>query len=332
VIVGAATFVVCLIGIPWLPDAASEEGELIDDIYLFASIISIIIFAIVVAVSLYAVFKFRAKDGDEDDGKHIHGHTGLEIFWTAIPTALVTAIAVWSGVVVVKNDSIPAEHRVVNVRAWQFAWSFSYPDLPPGPDGRPVELGELVLPVGESVELQMRSPDVIHSFWVPEWRQKQDVVPGITTLYRITPTLVNRDGYDIVCTELCGIGHSVMRSSVRVLPRDEFDVWLAETRDRILNPPDTGGGEGGQLFASAGCNGCHALQAAGSTAAIGPDLDKVLPGQSADQVLESIVDPGARITDGYQDGVMPTDYGERLGEDQLAALVGYLVESAAGGS
>jgi mono/diheme cytochrome c family protein len=120
-----------------------------------------------------------------------------------------------------------------------------------------------------------------------------------------------------------------MRSQARVVSAEEFDRWLEEQR---AGPPDAGGeGEGAAVFASAGCAGCHALQAAGSTAAVGPDLDKVLPGQSADQITESIVDPSARISEGYQD-IMPQDYGERLSADQLDALVQYLIESSSGSS
>jgi len=318
VVIGAVTFVISLIAIPWLPKVASEQGERIDDIYLFTVAICIVVFAVVAAVSVYAVFKFRAKPGDIEDGKPIHGHTGIEIVWTIIPTILVTAIGIWSAIVVVQNDDLPEGHRIVNVEARQFAWSFNYPDEADGLND--MRMGELVVPVGEPLELHMRSPDVIHAFWVPEWRQKQDVVPGITTFYRITPTEVGV--YPIICTELCGLGHSVMRNQVRVLSQPDFDAWLAEKRAAV----DAGGADlGGNVFANLGCAACHALDAAGATGAVGPDLDSVLPGQSADQVRQSLVDPNAVITEGFSEGIMPS-FGS-VPEDQLEPLIEYLVGS-----
>lgn len=322
VVIGAITFVISLIAIPWLPKVASEQGERIDDIYLFTSIICIVIFAIVAALSIYAVFKFRAKPGDMEDGKPIHGHTGIEIVWTIIPTVLVTAIGIWSAIVVVQNDDLPDEHRIVAVEARQFAWSFNYVDERDGLNG--MQVGELVVRLREPVELQMTSPDVIHSFWVPEWRQKQDVVPGITTVYRITPTEVGT--FPIVCTELCGLGHSVMRNQVRVLDDADFDAWLEEMKGAVDNGGDA---LGATVFANQGCAACHALDAAGAAGAVGPDLDSVLPGQSADMIRDSIVNPNAVISEGYSEGVMP-GY-ESLPEDQLDALVDYLVTSVEGG-
>lgn len=315
--IGAASFVVSLIGIPWMPKVGSEQGERIDTVYLLASVISLVIFAIVAAASIYAIFKFRAKPDDEEDGKPIHGHTGLEIVWTLIPTLLVTGIAVWSGVVVVQNDRLPKDHMVIEVTGAQFAWAFKYPDLN-------ITTGELVLPVDRPVELQLRSNDVIHSFWVPEWRQKQDAVPGITTTYRITP---NREGtFAVVCTELCGLGHAVMRAQTRVLPQAEYDQWVADQQAAV-----DGGGDnlGKAAFVNNGCGSCHVLADANGNGAVGPNLDETLAGQTADAVRESIVDPSAVIAAGYQDNVMPKTY-DTLSQDELDALVDYLVKTTSG--
>jgi cytochrome c oxidase subunit 2 len=320
VVIGAVSFAISLIAIPWLPEVTSEEGVRIDRIYLFTAIISIVIFAIVAALSIYAVFKFRAKPGDLEDGKPIHGHTGIEIVWTIIPTILVTAIGIWSAIVVVQNDDLPEGHRIVNVEARQFAWSFSYPDEADGLQG--MTMGELVVPVDEPIELHMTSPDVIHSFWVPEWRQKQDVVPGITTHYRITPTEIGT--FPIICTELCGLGHSVMRNRVRVLSAEEFEVWRTEKQTAV----DAGGDAlGASVFTNAGCAGCHTLAAAGAAGNIGPDLDSVLPGQSAEAIRESLVDPGAVISEGFSGGMPPFD---NLSDEELDALVEYLITSVEG--
>ena len=208
--------------IPWLPDAASKEADAIDEVYWFVAIICGLIFALVAGVSLYACWKFRAAPGDEDDGSPIHGHTGLEIAWTAIPTVLVTAMSVWSAIALIQVEDIPDKHRRIEVTGQQFAWRFTYPDLDRSE-------GELVLRVDEPVELVLTAQDVIHSFWVPEFRMKQDAVPGVETRTVITPTKLGT--YDVVCTELCGLGHAAMRAQVRVLPAAEYDRWADEGRE-----------------------------------------------------------------------------------------------------
>jgi cytochrome c oxidase subunit 2 len=201
----------------WLPESASDEAGRIDFVFWFVTAICIFIFAVVAAVLIYAVWKFRAKPDDDSDGPPIHGHTGLEILWTAVPTLLVTAIAVVSAVVLAKNDAAGATPLRVDVFGQQFFWSYSYP----GYDDK--ESSILRLPVDRSVVLTMHSKDVIHSFWVPEFRQKQDVVPGINPTVHITPNKVGT--YPVVCTELCGLGHALMRSRVVVMEPGAFETW-----------------------------------------------------------------------------------------------------------
>src|SRR5918998_5559497 len=157
--------------IPWLPDQASKEADWIDATYWFVAIICAVIFALVAGVSIYAGWKFRAPPDDMDDGSPIHGHTGIEIVWTAIPTVLVVAMSVFSGYALAQAEDIPDDHGTVRVSAQQFAWSFTYPELDRTE-------GELVLEEDEAVQLLLTAKDVIHSFWVPEFRMKQDVVPG----------------------------------------------------------------------------------------------------------------------------------------------------------
>jgi cytochrome c oxidase subunit 2 len=201
----------------WLPKSASDEAGRIDFVFWFVTGICIFVFAIVAAVSILAVVKFRAKPDDDSDGPPIHGHTGLEILWTAVPTLLVTAIAIVSAIVLAKDDAAGANPLRVNVYAQQFFWSYSYPSY-----GNK-ESSILRLPVDRSVVLRMTSRDVIHSFWVPEFRQKQDVVPGIHPTLHITPNKVGT--YPAVCTELCGLGHGLMRSRVIVMEPEAFERW-----------------------------------------------------------------------------------------------------------
>jgi cytochrome c oxidase subunit 2 len=205
----------------WLPKSASDEAGRIDFVFWFVTGICIFVFAIVAAVSVLAVVKFRAKPDDDSDGPPIHGHTGLEILWTAVPTLLVTAIAIVSAIVLAKDDAAGANPLRVNVYAQQFFWSYSYP----GYGNKDSSI--LRLPVDRSVVLRMTAKDVIHSFWVPEFRQKQDVVPGIHPTLHITPNKVGT--YPVVCTELCGLGHGLMRSRVIVLEPEAFERWATRT-------------------------------------------------------------------------------------------------------
>jgi cytochrome c oxidase subunit II len=201
----------------WLPPARSEEAGRIDFVFWFVTGICIFIFAIVAAVSIFAVLKFRAAPDDDSDGPPIHGHTGLEIAWTAVPTMLVTAIAVVSAIVLAKDDAAGANPLRVEVTAQQFFWSYSYPTY--GNKKSAV----LRLPVDRSVVLHMTALDVIHSFWVPQFRQKQDLTPGTNPTLHITPNKVGT--YPVICTELCGAGHALMRSRVVVMEPGAFERW-----------------------------------------------------------------------------------------------------------
>ena len=216
VLAGAIASAVALIP-DWLPPSASKEAGRIDFVFWFVTGICIFIFAIVAAVSVLAVLKFRVKPDDDSDGPPIHGHTGLEILWTAVPAVLVTAIAIVSAIVLAKDDAAGANPLRVNVFAQQFFWSYNYP----GYDNKKSSI--LRLPLHRSVVLKMHAKDVIHSFWVPEFRQKQDLVPGINPTLHITPNKLGT--YPVICTELCGLGHALMRSRVIVMKPEAFDEW-----------------------------------------------------------------------------------------------------------
>jgi len=314
-----ATLVAVLI--PWLPDSASEEMDRIVFTYWFATIICIGIFALVAAVIIEAVWAFRVQPDDDTDGPPIHGHTGLEVAWTVVPAVLVIAIGIVSAVVLSKNADAGSNPLTVKVFAQQFAWRFDY-------EGG-VQSDVLVMPVDRSVEFELESADVIHSIWIPEMGQKQDVVPGVTQKIVITPTRTG--SFTLICTELCGLGHSTMRAPVRVLEQAAFAKWLEQ---HGAGEEEGGGGDAAALgkttFASAGCGGCHAFTPAGTDAEIGPSLDNLAADAEkageplADYIRESVVDPGAYIVPGYQDGVMPTTFGDTLKPAELDGLVAFL--------
>jgi cytochrome c oxidase subunit II len=319
VAVGGALALVAVL-IPWLPSADSEEAGPVDRVYWVVTIICIAIFALVAGVSVYAVWKFRAAPDDLDDGSPIHGHTGLEVVWTAVPAALVTAISVYSGVVLTQIERIPKDHRVIEVTAQQFAWSFTYPEAK-------VTSGQLTLPIGETVELKLTARDVIHSFWVPEWRMKKDAVPGVQTNVVVTPSKLGT--FTVVCTELCGLGHATMRARAVVMTKQGYENWLREQK-RLAAA--AGSAQGKTLFTQQ-CGTCHVLADAGTAGEVGPDLDEVLPGKDADFIRESIVDPNAEIAQGFASpSAMPGNFGEALSQQQLDSLVEYLMETAGKGS
>lgn len=222
-IVAAATTAIAVL-VPWLPPSAAEERDRIDVTFWLTTGICIFIFAVVVSLILFALLKFRARPDDDTDGPPIHGHTGLEIAWTAVPALLVTTIAVVAAVVLTQNSNAGSNPLRVNVVAQQFAWQFEYVNG----TAEGVKATTLRLPLGRTVELSMRSKDVIHSFWVPQFGQKMDVLPWVdeyphANKLPITPTKLGT--FPIICTELCGLGHSLMRSTVIVMRSGEFDRW-----------------------------------------------------------------------------------------------------------
>lgn len=239
-LLAAAAATAVAIFIPWLPDQASKEGGRIDFVFWFVTAICIGIFSVVASLSVYSLVKFRAKPDDDSDGPPIHGHTGIEITWTVIPLVLVLAMIIVSSVALARNDRDPANSMRVEVLGQQFAWLVAYP--PEGAaedmdgfvcfdvresggqvDDRCKSSPNLMLPLDRPVRLHLTARDVIHSFWVPEFRQKQDAVPGLTTEITVTPTKLGN--FPFICTELCGLGHALMRTRAIVLPESEFESW-----------------------------------------------------------------------------------------------------------
>lgn len=222
-VIGGITTAVAVL-IDWIPQQAADEAPRVDNLMWFVVWASVVIFTLVATLLVYSAWRFRAAPGDESDGPPTHGNTKLEIVWTVVPTLLLIAMAVWAYLVLSDNEASAENRLFVDVTAQQFAWDYSYP-------GTNVGSGDLRVPAGRQVELQMRSKDVIHDFYVREFRVKEDVVPGITTRLRFTPT---RPGtYQVICAELCGVGHAVMRSRVIVMQPAAFDAWLAKAKAQV---------------------------------------------------------------------------------------------------
>ena len=223
VVIGGITSAIALF-IDWIPLQASEQADRVDPLMWFVVWASVVIFTLVATVLVYSAWKFRAAPGDEGDGPPVHGNTKLEIVWTVVPTLLLVVMAVWAYLVLSDNEALAQDRLVVDVTAQQFAWDYSYPDGNVG-------TGDLRVPVGRQVELRMRSKDVIHDFYVKEFRVKEDVVPGITTRVVFNPSRTGT--YQVICAELCGVGHAVMRSRVIVMEPAAYDAWLANAKAQV---------------------------------------------------------------------------------------------------
>ncbi len=235
-----------------LPTAASVEAAQIDNLFNAMMAIATGLFLLVQGALLYSLFAFRKRKGDETDASPIHGNVPLEIVWTAIPSAIVLWLAIYSfdvyqsvnsggfmgsdhmahaqsKVVNVSNQTQLADmgsgmanpiddSLVINVKGLQYAWLFYY-------DGTDIVSGDLHVPAGRPVELNINAQDVIHAFWVPEFRLKQDAVPGAETHLAFTP---NKTGnYPIICAELCGAYHGAMKTRVIVETPEEYEAWYS---------------------------------------------------------------------------------------------------------
>jgi len=238
-----------MVNIDWLGmDGSTEKGPIITLLNV-TIVLSQLVFSVVMVMMIYAIWKYRAKPGDESDGEPIHGNTKLEVIWTAIPTLIVIALGAYSTVVLNDIEAEASNSMKVEVTAQQFAWRFDYPD-----EG--VTSNELHVPAGTQLDLELNALDVIHSFWVPEWGIKRDLVPGsdlpggddIDNTVRVTPDVEGT--YSVVCTELCGWGHATMRAAAVVESQEDFDAWIADQTEIPEGNVSTGvaGGKGAGVY------------------------------------------------------------------------------------
>lgn len=308
-----------------MPVEASTQSAPID--WLFDLEIKLIafFFALIMVPLVYSLVVFRRQEGDETDAEHIEGNTGLEITWTAIPLVLVIALGIIGADNLRQVRAVDPQALEIKVVAFQWGWRFEYP--------QGFVSNQLYLPVDRQVVLKMQSQDVLHSFWVPEFRVKQDVVPGRIEDYRITPSRVGN--YKVRCAEICGASHSYMESPVIVVDQVAYDQWVNENAEKAkaealanAGKPDATRGE--KLYQESGCKACHSLDGAKG---VGPTWKglyesqvKLADGSSvvADEayLTESIKLPGAQTVEGYPANAMP-NFGY-LNDPQVADLVAFI--------
>lgn len=202
---------------PLFPPPASREGEVIDHAFLVLLLVSVPVFALVQVVLVYSALRFRAA-GDGGDGPPIAERPALSATWVGVSFVMVLGLAAfgWAGMEELRAGR-PAD-LTVRVVGSQFAWRFDYAELGFGST-------ELRLPKDRLVRLELVSRDVLHSFWVPEFRVKQDAVPGRAIALTMTATQLGE--WNVYCAELCGLGHTVMRAPVRVVDEQAFAQWVA---------------------------------------------------------------------------------------------------------
>jgi cytochrome c oxidase subunit 2 len=314
-----------LLLIPWLPGKDSVQAGRTDALIWAITYVSCAIFGVVMAIMLYSLWRFRSRGPDDlREGSPVHGHTGLEIFWTLIPTAIVTIFGVWAGIALTRNDASAASDRQIEIEAYQYGWNFSYPD-----DGGFTSQDALYVPVNQKIVFSTISKDVIHAFYVPEWRLQMSALPGEHSQLVATPT---RTGvFRVECTQLCGPGHGGMSNAalVHVVSQQDFQSWVAKEKQA-----SAGQSAGEKVFVANGCGSCHTFAPAKATGTIGPSLDDLAAAaqkagkQPQDFVHQSIVDPNAYIAPGYPANVMPQDFGTKISSSDLDALVNYLLKGA----
>jgi cytochrome c oxidase subunit II len=318
VVVMAVLTYVGLEAVKLMPVEASLQSISIDWLWNWELVAISFLFALIIVPMAYSMLVFRRKKGDTTDAEHIEGNTTLEITWTVIPLFVVLAFAYMGAYSLGETRRVDPNAIVINVKGQQFTWTFEYP-------GTGIISKELHLPVDQQVVLQMESTDVLHSFWVPEFRVKQDVVPGRVTEYRITPILVG--SYKVRCAELCGASHAYMESPVIVDTQAGYNSWLAE-QQALVAASQTPEGLGQLLTVKNGCTGCHSIDGAKMT---GPtwfglygakvDLADGTAVTADDAYLkESILNPNAKVVAGFNSGLMPAF---ALSDADIANLIAY---------
>ena len=303
-----------------MPVEASAQSIPIDWLWNLQVIAMSFLFALIVVPLFYSLIVFRRRKGETGDGAHIEGNAPLEITWTVLPLFAVLTFAYLGAYSLGETRRVDPSAMEIKVTAQQFAWSFEYPDYG-------ISTQELYLPVNQQVHLSMTSRDVIHSFWVPEFRVKQDVLPGRITEYRITPIL--EGAYKVRCAELCGASHSYMLAPVNVVSQDAFDSWVADRQAEALAAAANPEGRGQTLATQNGCFGCHTVDGSAGQA---PTWFGLYGSQvelsdgstvTADDayIKESILHPQAKIVSGFETIQMPTfDFTD----EQIADIIAYL--------
>ena len=307
-------------GTMWFPSAASELAADIDKLYYFIYGASLFLFIGIILVTLFFLFKYRRTKDNPIAKKQVSHNSFIEVVWTVIPFLLVLVIFYWGYKDYLRLTNAPLGTKQIRVEGKKWFWQFEYAE-----EGFKT-VGELVVPVGENVELILSSVDVNHSFYIPNFRVKRDVFPNrYTSLWFPAEKVGN---YQIFCTEYCGDAHSTMYASLRVVTQEEYDEWVAKAQSDGDDLPLDKLGE--KVYSAKGCNACHSLDGSDM---VGPTW-KGLYGANRDfqdgtssvaddnYIRESIIYPNKKIVSGYQ-GVMPS-YAGLLSDREINGVIEFI--------
>ncbi len=324
VIVAAVGTYAGLHAVELMPVEASAQAAPIDWLWNLEVITISFLFALIIVPMVYSLVVFRRKKGDNTDAEHIEGNTTLEIAWTIIPLIVVVIFAYLGAYSLGETRRVDPNAMVIKVTGFQWGWQFEYPAY------GGFKSDKLYLPADKQVVLQLQALDVIHSFWVPEFRVKQDLVPGRITEYRITPSLVG--DYKVRCAEICGTSHAYMEAPVVVVDQAAFDTWakdqqVAAAQAEANATPEQKGEKLYQTY----CKACHSIN---GTAGNGPTWLGLFGHEvqladgttvTADEayLTQSIKEPQSQVVQGYSPMAFnPSAVG--IGDAEIGYLIAYI--------
>ncbi len=321
VLVIVSTFLIhtWLISVGLFPIEASSQSVAIDQLFHVHLWIISFLFSLIMVTLVFSLIVFHRRKGEIGDGAYLTGNSTLEITWTAIPLMAVLVLAYAGAKNLGTIRVIDPSALQVKVTAGQWYWQYAYPEYG-------VTSTDLYLPVSRQIDLQMTSVDVIHSFWVPEFRVKQDIVPGRTVELRVTPTLIGN--YKVRCSELCGLRHAYMEGAVTVVSDADFNKWIAEQQSAAPPSPEL---RGQQLATNYGCVNCHSIDGSAKTGPTWLHLydsnvklsDGTTVVANDDYLKTAIINPNLQVTAGFPSNVMP-DFSTVLDQTMVESLVAYI--------
>jgi cytochrome c oxidase subunit 2 len=316
---GAETF--------WFPSQASTGAARVDNLFYFIFYVSLFAFiAIVLATIIFSLKYSRSRVGMEPEDSPHHS-TKIEIVWSVIP-ALFMVVMFWYGFKdFVDRRNPPPNSYQIDAVGQMWSWTFKYPNGATSHGGDPaIDDGEgLVVPLGQPVIMRLQSKDVLHSFFVPAFRVKQDAVPGRYNYVWFEATELGE--FPLYCAEYCGSKHSRMLGKVTVVSQEDFDAWLVKAADISDLPPAE---RGKKLFAANGCTACHDVSGVNG---LGPalngkygTLETLMDGTTVtvddNYIRESLLDPQAKIVAGFT--VPMTNFAGQLSDDDISAIIAYI--------
>jgi len=315
---GAETF--------WFPSQSSSNAARVDDLFYFIFYVSLFAFIAIVLATIIFSLKYNRKRVGIAPEDSPHHSTKIEIVWSVIPALFMVAMFWYGFKDYVDRRNPPADSYQIEAIAQKWNWNFKYPNGAESYGGNEaIDNGEgLVVPIGKPVVVRLESKDVLHSFFVPNFRVKMDAVPGRYTYVWFEATELGE--FPLFCAEYCGSKHSRMLATVTVVSQEEFDAWLASSVDLASLPPV----ERGERLFGAKCAACHTMN---GTRVVGPPLNGIFGKEELmadgstitvddNYLRESMLDPNAKVVDSYPPAM--TTFAGQLSDDEISALITYI--------